>query len=86
MNEVSNLVRCIVSSIVDDVDKIKITEAKEEDGSVLFEVIVSKNDVGKLIGKDGRIAIAIRTIVKASGAKHGVKALFNVLDKPLEEE
>lgn len=83
MEKVKDLVRVIVTSIVDDAEQVKITEEVSELG-VLYEITVSKDDVGKLIGKGGRVASAIRTVVKASGAKNGVRALINVMSKPLD--
>jgi len=84
MKEVKDLVETVVRSIVDDTENIQILEEEEADGSVLYEITVSKDDVGKLIGKGGRVASALRTIAKASGAKHGVRVLTNVMNKPLE--
>ena len=45
---------------------------------------VGKDDVGKVIGKQGRVANAIRTVAKASGAKAGVRIMVNVFNKPME--
>jgi uncharacterized protein len=83
MKEIKLLVETMVRSIVDDVQNVKITEETSEKG-VLFEITVSKDDVGKLIGKGGRVASALRTVAKASGAKHQVRVLINVMNKPLE--
>ena len=82
MSTVKTLVEQMVRSIVDDVENIKITEETSEKGT-LFEITVSKEDVGKLIGKEGRIASALRTVAKAAGAKKGEKILVNVMNKPL---
>jgi hypothetical protein len=83
MKEIKVLVETMVKSIVDDVQNVKITEEQSEKG-VLYEITVAKDDVGKLIGKGGRVASALRTISKASGAKNGVRVLINVMNKPLE--
>ncbi len=82
MSEVKELVETVVCSIVDEVDRVQITEEITEQG-VLYEITVSKDDVGKLIGRGGRVASALRTVAKASGAKHGVRVLINVMKKPL---
>ena len=82
--EIKDLVLTMVNSIVDETGKVKITEEISDQG-ILFEISVSKEDVGKLIGKGGRVASALRTIAKASGAKNGVRVLINVMNKPLEE-
>ena len=83
MNNVENLIRTILSSIVDDVESITIESSKTEKGT-LFEVKVAKGDVGKVIGKQGRVASSIRTIAKAAGAKAGERVMLNVFNKPLE--
>lgn len=82
MISMRELVDSIVFSIVDDVDNAEIIE-EEIDGCTLFTITVSKDDVGKLIGKEGRVASALRTIAKASGAKRGQRVLVNVNNKPL---
>lgn len=82
MPEIKELIEIIVGSIVDNVDNVKIYEEITDDG-ILYEITVSKEDVGKLIGKKGRVASALRTIAKASGAKNGVRVIINVMNKPL---
>ena len=79
MKSIRELVEDIVSSIVDSPDKISITEDVSEKGT-LYEITVAKDDVGKLIGKEGRVATALRTVVKAAAAKQGVKVLVNVVN------
>jgi predicted RNA-binding protein YlqC (UPF0109 family) len=83
MLEIKSLVEKMVKSIVDNPEGVHIEE--EDSGRGLFyEISVAKEDVGKLIGKGGRIAAAIRTISKASGAKHGVRVSTNVMKEPYE--
>jgi predicted RNA-binding protein YlqC (UPF0109 family) len=81
--EMKELLSSIVCSIVDDVTNVKIEESSDENG-LSFKVSVAKDDVGKLIGTKGRIASAIRTIIKAAGAKRGMRVLINVDKAPLE--
>ena len=83
MNKIEDLIRTILSSIVDNVDSIVIESSENEKGT-LFEVKVAKGDVGKVIGKQGRVASSIRTVVKAAGAKAGKRVMLNVFNKPLE--
>lgn len=80
--ELKDFVRELVCSIVDDTEHILIEEEETVEG-VLFKVTVSKDDVGKLIGKGGRIASAIRTVLKAAGAKRGKRVSINVMNTPL---
>ena len=80
--ELKDFVTALVCSIVDDTEHILIEEVESEDG-LLYRVTVSKDDVGKLIGKGGRIASAIRTVLKAAGAKKGTRVSINVMNTPL---
>ena len=83
MSEVESVLTCMVKSIVDSPDEINIDSTESENG-VLYEISVAKEDVGKIIGKKGRIASALRTIAKASGAKNGQRVMVNVFNKPKE--
>ena len=83
MENIRELVVGMVSEIVDDVDGIRV-ELTETTRGNLLEVKVSRGDVGKVIGKSGRVASAIRTIAKAAGAKQGQRIMVNVFNKPLE--
>jgi uncharacterized protein len=72
------LVDMIVKSLVDTPDDVLVNETIGESISIL-EISVGQDDVGKVIGKDGRIANAIRTVVKAAAAKHGKKVTVEIL-------
>lgn len=64
------LIIAIVSGLVDDKDAISVTvDAPLEDGTVVYHLHVAQEDMGRVIGKQGRIAKAIRTIVRASAGK-----------------
>ena len=63
------LVEYIARNLVDDPDAVKVVEREEENAYVL-ELSVAPDDMGKVIGKQGRIAKAIRTVVKAATAKN----------------
>lgn len=84
MSEIKKFVTTVVSSIVDDVSSIKIDEIKTDSG-FMYEITVGKDDVGKLIGKKGRVASALRVLASSAGAKNGVRVLINVMNKPLGE-
>jgi uncharacterized protein len=62
------LIEMIVKALVDDPQCTTVTRV-EGDRSVIFEVRVAPSDLGKVIGKQGRIANSLRTLVKAAGAK-----------------
>lgn len=70
------LVKFIVTGLVDKKDEVVVTMG--EDNTV--NIKVDKSDMGKVIGKDGRIAKAIRTIVKAAGSRKGVKYTVTILE------
>ncbi len=69
------LVEYIVKSLVDDKDAVKIT-TERDGGEINIIVNVAENDVGKVIGKNGRIAQSIRAIVKSISAKEKIR--YNV--------
>ncbi len=62
------LVTMIVRALVDDPEQVKVAKVEGE-RSIIFEVRVAPDDLGKVIGKGGRIANALRTLVRAAGAK-----------------
>ena len=70
------LVKFIVTGLVDKKDEVVVTMGEEN----TVNIKVDKSDMGKVIGKDGRIAKAIRTIVKAAGSKEGVKYTVTILE------
>jgi len=80
MNNISDLITGMIMSIVDEPDAVSVSEVASPKGP-LYEVKVGPGDVGKIIGKQGRIANAIRTIAKAAGAKAGQRVMVNVLNK-----
>jgi predicted RNA-binding protein YlqC (UPF0109 family) len=60
-----DLVEFVVRSLVEDPDAVRVTELAEDDGTVL-EVHVADGDLGRVIGREGRVANAIRTLAKAA--------------------
>lgn len=73
------LVEYIAKELVSDKDSVKVTMA-EVDGVNQVSVSVAPQDTGKIIGKQGKIAMAIRTVVKAVGVKEGKKYSVEILD------
>ena len=72
------LVLFIARSLVDQPDDVKV-EMREEDDAFVIELSVDPSDVGKVIGKQGRIAKAIRTIVKAASVDAEKKYVVDIL-------
>lgn len=73
-----NLVEMIVKALVDYPEEVQVTETSGE-SIMILEISVSSDDVGKVIGKEGRIANAIRTVVKAAAAKSDKKVTVEIL-------
>ena len=73
------LVEVITKALVDHPDEVVVTEKQEEKATVV-EVHVAESDMGKVIGKQGRIAKAIRSVVKAAAAKEDRKVIVDIAD------
>ncbi|MCF2554346.1 KH domain-containing protein [Faecalicatena contorta] len=73
------LVEVIAKALVDDPDSVVVNERVEKKTTVL-EVRVADSDMGKVIGKQGRIAKAIRSVVKAAAAKEDKKVVVDIMD------
>ncbi len=73
------LVEFMVKSLVDNPDEVCVNVIEGEKSTIL-ELHVASEDVGKVIGKQGRIAKAIRTILSASATKDGKRATLEILD------
>ena len=69
----------IVKNIVENQDAVCINE-KEETGKIILEVKVASSDMGRIIGKQGRLANSIRTLMKALGSKEKKKVVVEFLD------
>ena len=74
-----DLVTYLAKSLVDNPDEVTVTRA-ERDGATVFELRVAEEDVGKVIGRQGRIARALRAIVRASGARSHRRVVLEILE------
>lgn len=74
-----NVVEYIARQIVDEPDAV-VVEADERNGRVDLRLHVAPDDMGKIIGKRGRVAQAIRAVVRAAGAREGVEASVDIVD------
>ncbi len=72
------LVRVIATSLVDHPEEVVVTET-ETDKAIIVELKVAPEDMGKVIGKQGRIAKSIRTVVKAAATKDDKKVVVEIL-------
>jgi uncharacterized protein len=73
-----DLVEYLAKGLVDNPDEVRV-ERVERDGALILELHVAADDVGKVIGRQGRIARALRTIVRASGARSNKRALLEIV-------
>ena len=78
MDLMKELVEVIAKSLVDYPDQVVVTETENEKAIVL-ELRVAQSDMGKVIGKQGRIAKAIRSVVKAAASKEEKKVIVEIM-------
>jgi len=74
-----DLLEYLAKALVDNPDDVHI-EVIEGERSVILQLKVNDEDIGKVIGKQGRIAQALRTLVKAAATKQGKNAIVEILD------
>ncbi len=72
------LVEYLARGLVDKPDEVKV-ERVERDGAIVLELRVAPDEVGKVIGRQGRIVRAMRTLVRASGARSNERALLEIV-------
>jgi predicted RNA-binding protein YlqC (UPF0109 family) len=74
-----DLVEFLVRALVDDPDAVEVEEF-DEDGDLVLEVTVADDDLGRVIGRGGRIANAIRIVARAVGARDDRRVIVDILD------
>jgi hypothetical protein len=74
-----DLVEYIAKSLVDDPENVSVSIIEGEKSTIL-ELRVSQEDIGKVIGKHGRIAKAVRTVLSAAASKSGKRVVLEILD------
>ncbi len=77
---VKNVVEYIVNQIVEDTKSVKVDLADSDDENVTIEVRTSPNDMGRVIGKRGRVARAIRTVAQAAADEEGLQSSVEFID------
>jgi uncharacterized protein len=70
----------LAKALVDHPDDVEVTAVEEDDGEVVLELRVHPDDMGKVIGKRGRTAKAIRTMVKAAATREGTSASVDIVE------
>jgi predicted RNA-binding protein YlqC (UPF0109 family) len=77
--QLQDLVKYLAEQLVDRPDEV-IVEEMEEEGAAVFELTVAEDDLGKVIGKQGRTARALRTVLSAAASKVRARALLEILE------
>jgi predicted RNA-binding protein YlqC (UPF0109 family) len=75
----TELLEFLVKSLVEDPAAV-VVEELEEDGDLVYEISVAEDDLGRVIGKGGRVANAIRTIAKAAAVRLDRRVIVDILD------
>jgi predicted RNA-binding protein YlqC (UPF0109 family) len=76
---VEDLLEYLAKSLVDEPDAVRVVRSERE-GAVVLELHVAPDDVGKVIGRQGRVARALRTLVRASGGRRHERAILEIVD------
>ena len=70
----------LARAIVDEPDRVKVEELEEDDGTIVLELSVGDDDYGKVIGRGGRTAQALRAVVKAAAVRENRRVLVDIVD------
>jgi len=73
-------IEMIVKSLVDDSENVDIREIEQRNGAILIEVRVAPNDVGKIIGKQGKTIRALRSLARIAGTKNNRRYLLEIVE------
>lgn len=79
MQDLTGLVDSVVRPLVDYEEDLEIT-SREEDGATLIEISVNEEDTGKVIGRQGRVIKAIRTLARAAASRNDMQVEVEILD------
>jgi uncharacterized protein len=74
------LLEYLARELVDEPDEVSVEEFEEDDGTLVLELSVADDDYGKVIGRGGRTANALRLVVKAAAVKEDRRVLVDVVD------
>ncbi|TMK64819.1 MAG: KH domain-containing protein [Actinobacteria bacterium] len=75
-----DLIEFLVRALVDAPDEVSVESYEDDDGTVVYEVRVAEDDVGKVIGRSGRTVNALRAVVRAAAMRDGRRVLVDVVD------
>jgi len=74
------LLEYLARGLVDEPDQVEVERFEEDDGTVVLELAVGQDDYGKVIGRGGRTAHALRTVVKAAAVKEECRVVVDIVD------
>ena len=74
------LLEYLARQLVDEPDEVEVEQFDEDDGTVVLELAVAEDDYGKIIGKGGRTANALRTVVKAAAVRENKRVLVDIVE------
>jgi len=77
---VGELLVYLAQRLVDEPGKVEVEEFEEDDGTLVLELSVADDDYGKVIGRGGRTAQALRTIIKAAAVKDNRRVLLDIVE------
>jgi uncharacterized protein len=77
---VAELLAYLAKRLVSDPDAVRVETAEDDDGALVLRLHVAPDDMGQVIGRHGRIARALRTIARASGAREGRRVLLEIAE------
>jgi predicted RNA-binding protein YlqC (UPF0109 family) len=78
--QLNELLEYLAEGLVDDPEQVSVERFDEQDATIVLELAVGPDDYGKIIGRGGRTAQALRTIVKAAAAHEGRRVLVDIVD------
>jgi uncharacterized protein len=78
--DTTELLEYLAEGLVDEPEQVSVERFDESDGTIVLELSVAPDDYGKIIGRGGRTAQALRTIVKAAAARDGQRVLIDIVD------
>jgi predicted RNA-binding protein YlqC (UPF0109 family) len=74
------LLEYLARGLVDEPDEVHVDEVREGDGTIVLELSVARGDYGSVIGRGGRTASALRTVVKTAAVRHGQRVFVDIVD------
>jgi uncharacterized protein len=77
---VNDLVEFLARALVDDPDSVSVESFEEDDGTLVYEITVADDDVGKIIGRSGRTVNALRAVMRAAAVRDGRRVLVDIVD------